>query len=193
MGYPERRKSGQFRGVAALYCFAAALLCCTPVTVLTADATSEAQIPLQLREDWAHGAGFDGELSVQVTALYHGIWVGQGLARALGGGEQLRLINSGAGDDGSSPTTRNDLGAAVDALGLQYQPWQAAGSLGDFLAWTFEKIATGWPVIMSARVKGGAGLEYDHIMPAYGYAVTGTAAQFCTLACHQSPGPNAVD
>lgn len=46
------------------------------------------QLDMPPRFQWSENAGYCGETSVQMAALYYGAWISQYVARAQGGGTQ---------------------------------------------------------------------------------------------------------
>ncbi|KAF6264096.1 hypothetical protein COO60DRAFT_271757 [Scenedesmus sp. NREL 46B-D3] len=129
-----------------------------------------------IRFQWEHGHGYCGELSIQQTALTHGVWVGQQQARDTGTGELLL---------GYPSTKQNNLERVVKALGFEYVTWDPDSEINQvkptsYMRWVKQQIIAGRAVVFGARLEGGEDDEwYDHIMPAYGVSYDSvTAGQY---------------
>jgi hypothetical protein len=111
------------------------------------------------RDQWTNGDGYCGETSIQSIGLFYGAWISQQLLRTLAGGELLL---------GSNETK------ALDALHFHYSLFanqSAQPQLQSFLAWLESNLTNGVPCVFAAYVTdGNDDPDYDHIMPAVGWA-----------------------
>lgn len=128
-----------------------------------AQAVSSAIMPLgPIRIDWGNLVPpYCGELSIQQTALYHGVWVGQEQARRLGGGELLLGVNL--------ERVVAQLGfLSVKRIGTAQAGVVPSAALQQHMVWIKNQVLRNYTVIFGARIEGGEDTEYDHIMPIYG-------------------------
>lgn len=111
--------------------------------------------PLRTQWDWGHG--FCGELSIQQTALTHGVWVSQLMARELGGSELL---------------IEDTLETAIRTLGFAYKNWSPSvgkPNVEAFMIWMKQQLIAGRAPIFGVQLKDGEmDPIYDHIVPAFG-------------------------
>lgn len=118
-----------------------------------------------LRAYWSDGAGYCGEFSVQMAAMYWGVWISQDTANVLGNGELLLGVN-----------LETLVGTTLGLNMTKYSNYAiTASTLSAFMVWMKrELLEAKAPVVFAARARGLDFDEYDHIMPMYGVVTKGT-------------------
>ena len=143
------------------YCTGMALCLCLSLGV-SGQFSRQLNIPGRLQ--WDNADGYCGETAIQMIGLYYGNYISQDICRNVAGGEVLISVNDEA---------------ALDSFSFNHEEWdynQQTPQYTNYLIWLKQHLFNYHPVIITSYIKGLSDPDYDHIIPAIGFASTDTTA-----------------